>query len=73
VPFPDANTVDFTSSSPAQTQRVGARIGELLRAGDLVRLDGDLRPDRRRRGVGKPLLAALLCQAADRPTRVSPT
>ncbi len=45
----DANTVDFISSSPGQTQRVGARIGELLRAGDLVCLHGDL-------GTGKTTL-----------------
>jgi tRNA threonylcarbamoyladenosine biosynthesis protein TsaE len=45
----DANTVDFISSSPAQTQRVGARIGELLHAGDMVCLHGDL-------GTGKTTL-----------------
>jgi tRNA threonylcarbamoyladenosine biosynthesis protein TsaE len=42
VPVLDANTVDFTSSSPDQTRRMGARIGELLRPGDLVCLHGDL-------------------------------
>jgi tRNA threonylcarbamoyladenosine biosynthesis protein TsaE len=41
--------VDFISSSPGQTQRVGARIGELLRPGDLVCLHGDL-------GTGKTTL-----------------
>jgi tRNA threonylcarbamoyladenosine biosynthesis protein TsaE len=50
VPVLDANTVDFTSSSPDQTQRVGARIGELLRPGDLICLHGDL-------GTGKTTLA----------------
>jgi tRNA threonylcarbamoyladenosine biosynthesis protein TsaE len=49
VPVLDANTVDFISSSPSQTQRVGARIGELLRPGDLVCLHGDL-------GTGKTTL-----------------
>ncbi len=49
VPVLDANTVDFISSSPAQTQRVGARIGELLHSGDLVSLHGDL-------GTGKTTL-----------------
>jgi tRNA threonylcarbamoyladenosine biosynthesis protein TsaE len=49
VPVLDANTVDFISSSPAQTQRVGSRIGELLRPGDLVCLLGDL-------GAGKTTL-----------------
>ncbi|MBN1438634.1 MAG: hypothetical protein JW929_04415 [Anaerolineales bacterium] len=33
MPVLDANTMDFISSSPAQTQRVGAQIGELLRPG----------------------------------------
>jgi len=45
----DANTVDFVSSSPGQTQRVGARLGELLKPGDLVCLHGDL-------GTGKTTL-----------------
>jgi tRNA threonylcarbamoyladenosine biosynthesis protein TsaE len=50
VPVLDAHTVDFLSSSPDQTQRLGARIGELLRPGDLVCLRGDL-------GAGKTTLA----------------
>jgi tRNA threonylcarbamoyladenosine biosynthesis protein TsaE len=49
VPILDANTVDFSSSSPSQTVRVGARLGELLRPGDLVCLHGDL-------GTGKTTL-----------------
>ncbi len=49
VPVLDANTVDFTSSSPAQTQRIGSRLGELLRPGDLICLHGDL-------GTGKTTL-----------------
>jgi tRNA threonylcarbamoyladenosine biosynthesis protein TsaE len=49
VPVLDAHTVDFLSSSPVQTQRVGARIGELLRPGDVVCLHGDL-------GAGKTTL-----------------
>jgi tRNA threonylcarbamoyladenosine biosynthesis protein TsaE len=50
VPLLDAHTVDFLSSSPVQTQRIGARIGELLRPGDLICLRGDL-------GAGKTTLA----------------
>jgi tRNA threonylcarbamoyladenosine biosynthesis protein TsaE len=46
----DAHTVDFLSSSPVQTQRIGARIGELLQPGDLICLRGDL-------GAGKTTLA----------------
>lgn len=49
VPILDANTVDFQSSSPSQTRRVGARLGELLRPGDLITLYGDL-------GTGKTTL-----------------
>jgi tRNA threonylcarbamoyladenosine biosynthesis protein TsaE len=46
----DDRTFDFTSSSPAQTERLGVRLGELLRPGDLVCLSGEL-------GAGKTLLA----------------
>jgi tRNA threonylcarbamoyladenosine biosynthesis protein TsaE len=50
VPVLDPHTVDVLSLSPSQTQRLGARIGELLRAGDLVCLRGDL-------GAGKTTFA----------------
>lgn len=43
-------TLDFTSSSAAQTERLGVRLGELLRPGDLLCLSGEL-------GAGKTLLA----------------
>ena len=49
-PILDPNTVDFISHSPEQTQRLGVRLGELLRAGDLICLEGDL-------GSGKTCLA----------------
>jgi tRNA threonylcarbamoyladenosine biosynthesis protein TsaE len=42
-------TLDIVSHSLAQTQRLGARLGELLRGGDLLLLDGDL-------GTGKTSL-----------------
>lgn len=45
-----ANELDFISHSPAQTERVGQRLGELLRAGDLLLLVGNF-------GVGKTHLA----------------
>jgi len=45
-----ATDLDFISHSPAQTERVGQRLGELLRAGDLVLLVGNF-------GVGKTHLA----------------
>jgi len=41
-PILDQNTVDFISHSPEQTQRLGVRLGELLQAGDLICLEGDL-------------------------------
>jgi tRNA threonylcarbamoyladenosine biosynthesis protein TsaE len=34
--------IDVVSHSLAQTQRLGARLGELLRGGELLLLDGDL-------------------------------
>lgn len=46
----DDKTVDFTSNSVAQTERLGVRLGELLRPGDLVCLSGEL-------GSGKTVLA----------------
>ncbi|MBP1467137.1 tRNA (adenosine(37)-N6)-threonylcarbamoyltransferase complex ATPase subunit type 1 TsaE [Candidatus Chloroploca sp. M-50] len=44
-----ANQVDFISHSPAQTERVGLRLGELLLPGDLLLLLGTF-------GVGKTQL-----------------
>ncbi|MEZ4518488.1 MAG: tRNA (adenosine(37)-N6)-threonylcarbamoyltransferase complex ATPase subunit type 1 TsaE [Chloroflexota bacterium] len=46
----DERTLDFTSSSAAQTERLGLRLGELLQPGDVVCLFGDL-------GAGKTMLA----------------
>lgn len=34
--------LDFISHSPTQTERIGARLGHLLRTGDLVLLSGQL-------------------------------
>jgi tRNA threonylcarbamoyladenosine biosynthesis protein TsaE len=50
MPVLDQDTLDFISHSPAQTRRLGARLGSLLRAGDLVCLEGEL-------GTGKTRLA----------------
>jgi len=41
-PISDANVLDLISHSVAQTQRLGARLGELACAGDLFCLEGDL-------------------------------
>lgn len=46
----DDRTLDFTSSSAAQTERLGLRLGELLRPGDMLCLSGEL-------GAGKTMLA----------------
>ncbi|MGH2538186.1 MAG: tRNA (adenosine(37)-N6)-threonylcarbamoyltransferase complex ATPase subunit type 1 TsaE [Candidatus Promineifilaceae bacterium] len=46
----DENTLDFISSSPEQTVRLGVRLGELLEPGDCVCLMGEL-------GAGKTAMA----------------
>ncbi len=50
MPILDERSLDFLSHSPEQTRRLGVRLGELLKAGDLVCLQGDL-------GSGKTTLA----------------
>ncbi len=49
MPILDEHTLDFVSHSPAQTKRFGVRLGGLLRAGDVVCLEGSL-------GTGKTCL-----------------
>jgi tRNA threonylcarbamoyladenosine biosynthesis protein TsaE len=49
-PILDANSIECPSHSPEQTRRLGVRLGELLRAGDLICLEGAL-------GAGKTCLA----------------
>lgn len=49
-PILDPNSLECPSHSADQTQRLGVRLGELLRAGDLVCLEGAL-------GAGKTCLA----------------
>ena len=51
MPILDAHTLDFWSHSPEQTVRFGARLGELLRVGDVVALSGEL-------GAGKTTFIA---------------
>ncbi|MEP7136422.1 MAG: tRNA (adenosine(37)-N6)-threonylcarbamoyltransferase complex ATPase subunit type 1 TsaE [Chloroflexota bacterium] len=36
------STLDFFSHNPEQTRRLGMRLGEVLQAGDLICLQGDL-------------------------------
>lgn len=45
-----SETVEFQTSTPSATRRLGERIGRRLRAGDVVLLSGDL-------GAGKTVLA----------------
>jgi tRNA threonylcarbamoyladenosine biosynthesis protein TsaE len=47
----DENTLDFISNSLEQTVRLGVRLGELLAAGDVICLSGEL-------GAGKTALAS---------------
>ncbi|MCA9941445.1 MAG: tRNA (adenosine(37)-N6)-threonylcarbamoyltransferase complex ATPase subunit type 1 TsaE [Anaerolineales bacterium] len=46
----DDKTLDFISSSEAQTERLGVRLGELLQPMDVICLSGEL-------GAGKTVLA----------------
>ncbi len=48
-------TLDSISHSPAQTQRLGMRLGELLQGGELILLDGQL-------GTGKTTFTQGLAQ-----------
>lgn len=50
MPILDERSLEFVSHSPEQTQRLGVRLGELIKPGDLVCLAGDL-------GAGKTTLA----------------
>jgi tRNA threonylcarbamoyladenosine biosynthesis protein TsaE len=43
-------TLELTTGSPAQTRRLGRRLGELLRPGDVVLLEGEF-------GAGKTVLS----------------
>jgi tRNA threonylcarbamoyladenosine biosynthesis protein TsaE len=59
--------LDFVSHSAAQTQRLGARLGELLERGDVILLQGGL-------GAGKTVFAQGVAQGLGVVERVtSPT
>ena len=51
MPILDERSLDVFSHSPEQTQRLGVRLGELLKPGDLICLSGEL-------GAGKTCFAA---------------
>ncbi len=55
MPILDARTLEFVSRSPEQTRRMGARLGAMLRPGDLLCLSGDL-------GAGKTTLVQGVAQ-----------
>lgn len=42
MPVLDPHSLDFFSRSPEQTRRLGARLGAVLRPGDIICLQGDL-------------------------------
>jgi tRNA threonylcarbamoyladenosine biosynthesis protein TsaE len=50
TPILDDRSLEFVSRSPEQTRRLGARLGQLLRGGEVVCLEGPL-------GAGKTVLA----------------
>ena len=50
MPIIAEGSLDFLSHSPEQTLRIGVRLGELIRPGDVVCMAGDL-------GTGKTTIA----------------
>jgi len=42
MPILDEDTMDFLSHSPEHTRRLGMRLGQVLQAGDVICLQGDL-------------------------------
>lgn len=55
MPILDAHMIEFFSRSPEQTRRIGMRLGGLLKAGDVICLQGDL-------GAGKTTFTQGLAQ-----------
>ncbi len=67
MPILDESTLEFFSRSPEQTRRVGARLGSLLKVGDVLCLHGNL-------GAGKTTLVQGIAQGWGSPDPVtSPT
>jgi tRNA threonylcarbamoyladenosine biosynthesis protein TsaE len=67
LPISNEHALDIVSHSAAQTQRLGARLGELARAGDLYCLQGEL-------GSGKTCFTQGLGRGLAIPTAIhSPT
>ena len=59
-----AASLSLKSKSPAQTRRIGARLGRLLQAGDIVLLSGEL-------GSGKTCLVQGIAQGLGIPDPVT--
>ncbi len=55
MPILDEHSLECFSRSPEQTKRLGARLGALLRPGDMIALSGDL-------GAGKTTLVQGMAQ-----------
>lgn len=57
TPILSPNTLAFVTHSTAQTERIGARLANLLRPGDVVCLEGDLGAGKTclTRGIGRGL------------------
>jgi len=67
MPILDANTFEFISRSADQTRRIGIRLGEILRPGDVICMIGDL-------GAGKTTLVQGVARGWGSSDRVtSPT
>ncbi len=67
MPISNDHVLDIVSHSAQQTQRFGARLGELAREGDLYCLEGEL-------GSGKTCFTQGLGRGLDIPTAIhSPT
>lgn len=63
----DERSLDFVSTSTAQTERLGIRLGELLEPGDVICLSGEM-------GAGKTAIARGIGRGWGTPLRVtSPT
>jgi tRNA threonylcarbamoyladenosine biosynthesis protein TsaE len=56
LPSPSPNTRSWASSSPEQTERLGAAVAALLRSGDVVHVSGEL-------GAGKTVFVRGACRA----------
>ncbi|WP_129626267.1 tRNA (adenosine(37)-N6)-threonylcarbamoyltransferase complex ATPase subunit type 1 TsaE [Candidatus Oscillochloris fontis] len=59
-----AHELDFISHSPAQTERIGQRLGEQFQPGDLILLIGDF-------GVGKTHLVKGVARGLESPDLVT--